>query len=492
MILSPKPKDEGLIQWICRELRTMIMDGQLPLNSRILSSRYLSVLLNVSRGTVVTAYEELMTQGYLIGKKGSGYYVAPVLPDDFFRAQHQKEKTNYIQKPCQLPVADRTRIQQITFPTKGIDKTGLAFRANQPDLNLFPIDLWNRISSRQLRNSTSLRLGNQDVAGFFPLREAISDYLNTSRGISCTADQVLIVNGIQQALDLTARVALNPNDSVWMENPGYIGALNVFNNAKAKIKLIPVDSNGMDITNAIQNLQIPKLVYLTPAHQFPLGVTLSLDRRNSLLNWAQKKSVWIFEDDYDSEFRFSSHPLAALKSIDAGDNVVHAGTFNKMLFPSLRLGYMIVPKKTLEYFIQARSQMDRYSHITDQLTLAEFISSGHFGRHIRKMREIYQDRLHLLLNYSKSHRLSNYLKINNTSGGLQTIGILNPDISSKSVVQKCLQSGLEVTAIDDFHYKLNSLTNKKQKSLNGLILGFASINDDQIKKGIDKLALIFN
>jgi GntR family transcriptional regulator/MocR family aminotransferase len=316
-----------------------------------------------------------------------------------------------------------------------------------------------------------------DALGYGPLRQAVAEYVGTSRGVKCGPDQIVIVSGIQEALDLVARLFLNPGDRVCMEDPGYVGALRVFEAAEARISALPVDGEGL--VPRERSLKGARLVYVTPANQFPLGVTLSLPRRLELLEWARTSGGLIFEDDYDSEFRYSGRPVPALQGLDRNNTVLFAGSFNKVLFPSLRLGYLVVPPDLVPVFETARSMTSRHPPVLEQAVLCDFMAEGHFGRHIRRMREIYAERSAVLLE-SARQRLAGLLEISGVEAGLQAAGWLCGGIGEMAAVKAAASRKVEVTPL--------GLYSRGLLEREGLQLGFAAVDAREIRRGVRELA----
>jgi GntR family transcriptional regulator/MocR family aminotransferase len=358
-----------------------------------------------------------------------------------------------------------------------------AFRANEPALDQFPTTLWAQVAARRLRRVSAKLLAGGDPLGYRPLREAVAEYLSTSRGVKCTAEQVLIVSGAQEALDRTARVLLNPGESVWMEEPGYPGAAVVFRALGAHICRVAVDSEGLNLERAIGRWPRPRLVYVTPAHQFPLGVTMSLRRRLELLEWARRSGTLIFEDDYDSEYRYSGRPVPALQGLDRAGVVIFAGSFTAVLFPALRLGYLVVPSEMVDVFAAAESVSTHHPPLLEQAILCDFIAEGHFARHIRRMRELYAERLAVLLDGARE-RLTASLEISNVEAGLQTVGWLKKGLHSERVAAAAERRGIEVIPLSRYAYG--------RAKRDGLILGFAAVEPRELRRGIEQLAKVLN
>lgn len=314
--------------------------------------------------------------------------------------------------------------------------------------------------------------------GYSPLREAVAQYVGASRGVQCVPEQVAILSGVQEGLDLVARLFLNPGDRVCMENPGYPGAAIAFEAVGAKISTARVDDEGMQVRDA--SLRGVRLAYVTAGHQFPLGITMSLPRRLELLEWARKSGALIFEDDYDSEYRYSARPVPAMQGLDRNGLVLFAGSFSKVMFPSLRLGYLVIPPDLLDRFAAAISVTSRHAPLPEQAVLSDFITEGHFGRHLRRMREVYAERLGVLLE-SARQRLAGLLEISNIEAGLQTVGWLRNGIDGETVATAAAKRGVEVIPL--------SWYSRGRLAREGLQLGFAAVDTREIRRGVQELAI---
>jgi GntR family transcriptional regulator / MocR family aminotransferase len=335
------------------------------------------------------------------------------------------------------------------------------------------------VASRRLRRASAALLGVGHPAGYEPLRQEIAAYLGSSRGVKCSADCVVILSGVQQGLDLFSRLLLKPGQAVWLENPGYFGATTAFRNQGANIIPIPVDGHGLDVAAGLLLGRSARAAYVTPAHQFPLGASLSLDRRLALLTWAHEASAFIFEDDYDSEYRFGGHPISALQRLDTHESVIFLGSFNKVLFPSLRLGFAVVPSVLLDSVLALRLGSDVAPPGPDQAILCDFIAEGHLGRHIRRMRNLYATRLGALQD-SASKYLSGVLEISSIRAGLSTAGILRNGMTSREAESMATADGLEVLGLHRFFLG--------ESTAEGLLLGFAGFTEREIQDGM--LALV--
>jgi GntR family transcriptional regulator / MocR family aminotransferase len=465
----------SLYRWLYEELRTAILAGHLRPGARLPATRDLALQYGLSRPTLVSAFEQLRSEGYVEGKVGSGTYVSKTLPDEMLQAPRTKV-------PGHIP---RRRIRlseyagRLTMQPRFERAPAKAFRAHQPGLDAFPAALWAQVAARRLRRVSTQLLAGGDALGYKPLRAAVAEYLNTSRGVKCSADQVLIISGVQQALDRTAHLLVNPGDPVWMEEPGYSGAAAALRAVGAKICGVPVDGEGLSLE--LGNLRCPKprLVYVTPAHQFPLGVTMSLARRLSLLEWARRSGTIIFEDDYDSEYRYSGRPIPALQGLDQAGVVIFAGSFSDVLFPALRLGYLVVPTDMVDIFAAAEAVSTQHPPLIDQAILCDFIREGHFARHVRRMRELYADRLATLLD-ATSKQLGGLLEIPPVDAGLRTVGWLKGGITAEQAAKAAAERGVEVIPLGRYAY---GRTRK-----DGLVLGFAAVDNRELRRGVEQLA----
>jgi GntR family transcriptional regulator/MocR family aminotransferase len=442
------------------------------------SSRALAENLGVSRNTVLKALEQLSAEGYLRGKRGSGTYVARELPDDL--TQSPKDT-----------VARSERRSDIRSPRRvsaTVDRTALAFAGARtirpfqpgvPALDAFPYGLWKKLLNRHWKQRQPQMLGYGAAAGFAPLREAICTYLTISRGVQCQAEQIIIVAGIQQALHLVSRVLLKPGDPVWIEEPGYFAAQAVFETASAKLIPVGIDADGLNVSAGVSADAKARLVYTTPANQFPLGAAMSIARRLELLRWAAKSKAYILEDDYDGEFRFSSRPLPALQSLDRTGSVIYVGSFSKVLYPALRLGYMVVPAALFERMLVEKFAADFHLPTIDQAIVAEFISGGHLLPHIRRMRSLYLERLEVLLESARSE-LGGAVTIARPNAGMHVVAVLPTGVDDRAVAVAANGSGVSSLPM--------SLCYAGRKRTSGLILGYAAYTPEQIKQGCRRLA----
>ena len=463
-------------RWLYDSLRVEILEGRLRPGARLPGTRDLASQYGLSRGTVVNAFEQLKSEGYIEGVVGSGTYVSKILPDDLLHVTRGKGTHMSARRSRPRRISDYGK-RVNAFPGYEMRPTR-AFRANLPALDLFPISLWTQITARRLRRASTYLLMGCDAMGYLPLREALAEYLSKSRGVKCVAEQVAIVSGVQEALDLAARICLNPGDRVVVENPGYTGAVSAFEAVGARIVALRVDKDGMIIPDS--KFSKIRMVYVTPAHQFPLGVTMSVARRLELLEWARKSSALIFEDDYDSEYRYSGRPVPAMQGLDPNGLVLFAGTFSKVLFPSLRLGYIVIPADLLDYFSAALSITKRHAPLLEQAVLCDFITEGHFGRHLRRMRQVYAERLSVLLDAAQE-KLAGLLEISNVEAGLQTVGWLRSGMDAEWAARAAASRNVEVIPLSRY--------GRGRVAQHGLQLGFAAIDAREIRRGVRELAI---
>ena len=477
LVLRPAGHSQELWRWLYSELRTAILDGRLRAGSSIPSSRGLSEQHGIARGTVVTALAQLKAEGYIVTKSGSGTHVALNVPNRPLGTARPRATSV---RSSRASLSKRTRqALKGAYLLPSEPSIGNAFRSYEPAIDLFPVELWARVSSQVLRHAPRTLYGQGSACGYMPLRKAIAEYVGTSRGVRCVPEQVIVTSGAQQGLDLVARFLLDPGDEAWIEDPGYPGAFQAFRAASAVPVPVPIDGDGICVDKGMQLSPRARMAYVTPANQFPLGVTMSISRRVELLNWAAKADAWIIEDEYDAEYRYHGRPVAALQSLDHSGCVVYVGTFTKMLFNALRLGFLVVPERLIEPFELGRSYIDRHPPTLDQAILAEFISEGHFGHHVRKMRQTYAERLEILMQASNEH-LSGLLNVTEAISGMRSVAWLVGRGSDREAARRAIQQGLEVLPLSMFSM------NHRQKA--ALILGFAGSNEDEIRGGVLKLA----
>jgi GntR family transcriptional regulator/MocR family aminotransferase len=472
---------DPLYRQIYDGLRRQILDGRLRRGTPLPSTRDLARDLRVARSTVVQAIDQLRAEGYVDTVARGATRVSGTLPDAVMQADAAGP-------PAPRGVRRRTvsaRVSAIAdawppFPAVS-NRPARAFRTSVPALDIFPLDIWGRLMARRWRRSTAASLAYADGSGLPALRAAIADYLVAARGVRCTADQVIVTAGSQQGLDLVARVLLDPGDRVWMEDPGYFGAAGALAGAGAQLVPVPVDEEGLDVAEGIRRAPRARLAFVTPARQLPLGVTMSLRRRLALLEWAARSGAWILEDDYASEFRYTSRPLSALQGLDSTGSVIFAGTFSKVMFPALRLGYLVVPPALVEPFELVRRFMDFCPPSLAQAVMAEFIAEGHFERHIRRMRTIYQARRDLLVALLRRD-LDDLVDVDAPDSGMNLIAWLRGRTRDVDVSRALLDADVDTLPLS---------TCARQRRLNpGLLLGFSGIREPDLRDGVRRLGSV--
>lgn len=480
-------------------LRKAIVSRQLPGGTRLPSSRVLADELDLSRTPVFQAYQQLLLEGYLEGRRGSGTYVARTLPDALLApasAPHWSVERPLLQAAPSPTLPDPTSSSLGTAPAHPVLGVGtppvhkaynnrpppLAFRVGQPALDAFPHTTWQRLLTQRYRRSWQDLFGYQNAAGYQPLREAIAGYLGVARGVRCTPEQVIVTSGSQQGLDLIARVLLRAGDAIWLEDPGYFGARWTFQRAGLRVIPAAVDSAGFDVGAAQALYPDARLAYVTPSHQFPLGATMSLERRLALLEWARGRGGWIVEDDYDSEYRYVGRPLPALQGLDEAGRVLYVGTFSKALFPSLRLGYLVVPPALVETFVAARQGADLHAPALEQAVVADFMVEGYFQRHIRRMRTLYAQR-QAMLREAMSQHLSGLLEVHPDPAGMHLVAWLPPEVEEdQQIVQAARERELALLPL--------SCLSIRPLPRQALVLGYAALNEDQIADGVRTLGSV--
>lgn len=475
-----------LQQQLYRSVRTLILVGRLSPGSRLPSTRTLATDLDLARNTVMSAFEQLLSEGYLTTRYGSGTFVAHELPDlsphSIRNVSGGTHDGGTHQKRATATEATTLHVQtERIFAWAG--QTGSLsydFRLGRSALVDFPQTMWARLTARCARTTTVRDLDYPAAEGLLALREAIAHYLANARGVSCSAQDILIVNGIQQALDLTARVLLPSPSTVALEDPHYPPARMVFTATHTQLVGIPVDEQGIKVETLRKHGAAARLVYVTPSHQFPTGVVMSLQRRLALLDWAERNEAYIFEDDYDGEFRYSGRPLQALQGIDRTGRVLYAGTFSKTLFPALRLGYLVVPPPLMRAFRRTKALMDAGTPVFEQRVLAAFLQEGHFERHVRRSRTLYAARRAALLDALRQHLPE--AKVSGTEAGLHVIVQLPwltiaqlPD-----VLQRARARGVGVYPVTPCYLQ--------PPQQGALMLGYTSLTERAIRSGILRLA----
>lgn len=480
---------EPLHAQIYRGVREAVLNGQLSPGIRLPATRRLAAAWKVSRSTVVSAFDQLIAEGYLTGRVGSGTYVNESIPDHLLtirRVRNNGQQTMLSRRGNQsLPSRERTRLSRRGKKVcdhyvnrRRLMERPQPFRPGIPALGTFPAERWRRITSqiwRRFGRDADLPI---DPMGYRPLREAIVAHLRASRGLDCRPEQVVIVSSTQHALTLLGQILLDPGDGVWIEDPGYPRAQAALKSIGAKLVPVPIDSEGLDLTTAVRRNAKARAVYVTPSHQYPLGVTMSLARRLSLLEWARRRNAWILEDDYAAEYRFAGRPLTALQGLDRFNRVIYLGTFSKIFSPALRLGYLVVPSALIAPLEAARSLIDRCPSFIDQAVLARFISDGHFGRHIRTMRTRYAQRQQTLRRAIQEQVPA--LEIDQSNAGMHAVAWLPRGSDDLHVSRTLAEHAVIAPPLSNFTLR--------RPNRPALLLGYAGWTVPEIQQGVDRLA----
>ncbi|MFP3801880.1 PLP-dependent aminotransferase family protein [Paraburkholderia sp. SIMBA_027] len=468
---------------ICERFRTAIAAGHLRPGDRVPALRSLATQLNTARGTVELAYTILVDEGYLQMRGAAGTFISPSLPASVMhslRAQgvqdtHDSQSAEGTGTP-EAPGDSRggqpapPRRLAIAVAMSGEPRP---LQPGLPALDAFPSKLWNRLVSRRARSGELAMFAYPDPAGYRPLREHIATYLGLSRGVTCLPEQVFVTGGYRATLELVLRSLARPNDRVWFEDPGYLFARGFLAETGVQLVPVPVDDSGINVERGTLLDAQARFALVTPSHQSPLGHTLSLTRRMALLDWAEKVSSWIVEDDYDSEFRYLGRPLPALKSIDKHDHVIYCGTFSKVLFPGLRLAYTVVPERAVERVERVAHSMNAGSPTLLQATVADFIELGHFARHLKRMRALYSERRTLVV-HALEQVFGERLVVDLPAGGIQFTAQFaeGPDdpVDDIAVAARAREAGLAVLPLSIWYANGHA-----RRTPRGLVMGFANI-----------------
>jgi GntR family transcriptional regulator/MocR family aminotransferase len=513
-ILLDAAQPDPLHRQLYDAIRAAIVSGRLPAGARLPSSRALASETGVSRVTVGVAFDQLRAEGYVEARTGSGTFVREGLPDDAMQARRRRLQSSQRAKPVGSALAPAPRVPPALVQTHRMpvhQTAPTAFLAGVPALDLFPAPLWAKLSARRWRGAVSdggarlLNYGNP--MGYHPLRRAIASYVGLARGVRCEAEQVIVTAGAQQALDLAARVLLRPGEPVWLEDPGYFGAKAAFDAIGATIIPVPVDAEGLDAAAGEALNSTARLAYVSPSHQFPLGVTLSMRRRLALLDWAARSQAWVIEDDYDGEFRYVGRPLASLQGLDAdrssgGDQssvngrVLYIGTFSKTLCPALRLGYLIVPPALVDTFGAAKNAAVGHTASVDQAVLTDFIEEGYYARHVRRMRLVYAERQAALVAAAAEH-LAQWIDVRPAPAGMHLVGWVRAELARKGVTDQllsgiALSNGIVTTSLSSYRSRRNGREMRAAAARDGgLLFGYSAFSEAAIWKGARQLELAF-
>jgi len=460
-------------------MRELILSGVLKPGQRLPSSRTLANDQKVSRTTAISVYDSLAAEGLIVSRVGAGSYVSDAL---IIRATAPDPRPAEEHRPKRQP----TRVARLTseaserhFPRLAHPGQPRPFVTGLPAHDQFPMALWAKLSAHHWRAGRNLVMGYPQPGGLMALRQAIADHLRANRGIICEPEEVFIVNGAQEAFNLVGSILLDPGDAVWFENPGAIGARNSLASSGARLVPVPIDSEGLDVEAGISAEPDFRLAFVTPSHQHPLGVVMSLERRFRLLQAAERADAWIIEDDYDGEFYYSGHPPPTLKSVDRAGRVIYVGTFSKSLFPALRIAFMVVTKPLSEVFDRIAGATHQGVPTHAQAVTARFIEEGHFASHIRRMRRLYAERQAVLIEES-GRLLAGAIDVESTESGFQTVGHLRVDLDETALAVAAAQRGVIIAPLSRF--AIGPIAAR------GYALGFSTSSPREIRDGVRALA----
>ena len=468
-----------LFRQVYLEIRSAILSQRLPPGTKLPSTRELASRLRLARASVVSAYEQLLAEGYLAGKVGSGTYISSDLPEPIER-RSPKRAEQPVAKPPRLPVRAKA-LEEVGASTAESDHG--PFNTGRCSVDARTVEAWRTLSHRAVRSLGPVHLGYSDARGLIELRTTICDYLQAARAVRCGPEQIVVTAGTQQAIDIAIRVLLDRGDQVWVEDPCYPMTSAALAAANVKLRPIPVDGQGLDVSAGIRSAPKARAAFVTPSNQFPLGVVLSMARRLELLAWARETGAWIIEDDYDSEFRYSGRPLASLQGLDDGERTIYVGTLNKVLFPGLRIGYAVVPRSLLRAFVNARYLMDRHPPSLYQTVAAEFMRQGYFAAHIRRVRLLYRDQRDVLV-AELTRRVGANVMLKAPDQGKHLVAYLGEGLSDIDLEHAAHQRGIIVRAINRMY--------KKAPPRSALILGFTGYPREMIVPAVARLAEVIN
>jgi GntR family transcriptional regulator / MocR family aminotransferase len=469
------PLRRQLYEWF----RRAIADGRLKSRQRVPSSRSLAGELKVSRLTVVSAYEQLEAEGYLQTFRGAGTCIAASIPE---LLRPGTARTGGAERRARGTRRTAKRAKQLlNMPEEPQPAITGPFRVSLPALDHFPRRAWSRLISRHARSASVRDMAYGDPMGEPQFRAAIAEYLGAVRAVRCEASQIMVTSGSQQAVQITLRALLDPGDAVWVEEPGYSGTHRALVAAECEPVPVAVDGEGLKVEVGTRRRPSARAAYVTPSHQYPLGMTLSAGRRIQLLNWAQTADAWIIEDDYDSEYRFGTEPITSLQGLDADDRVIYIGSFSKVLFPALRVGYLVLPKDLIATFRAVRDAVDIFPPVLYQRALTDFIRDGGFARHIRKMRALYAVRRERMIEAIERH-FSGVVEIDSAAAGLHLVVRLPESIDDKAAAARANAAGIACAPL--------SVCCLDSPQLGGLILGYGGVAVGGVDEAVRKLARV--
>jgi GntR family transcriptional regulator/MocR family aminotransferase len=471
---SPEPKATQVQKFLQRA----ILSGAAPPGSRLPSTRILAERLGVSRTTILSAFAQLLAEGYITVRESSGSFVAPGLQSDFNPANQTANEAVSSHKTILSVVGQRYD----AFPRATFTAPSIPFNNAVVASDARTIEVWRALVNKRLRVLDSATLSYGPPGGTHEIRAIVATYLRAARGVRCEAGQVILLSGAQQALDLILRILLDPGAEVWVEDPGYLPTSAALIAAGIRTVPVPVDADGMQVIEGIRRSPRACAAFVTPSHQFPLGCAMSMQRRLELLAWARESGAWVVEDDFDSEFRYSGKPLASLQGLDDAERVIYVGTFSKVLFPGLRLGYAVVPPALVHAFEAAHFLTDRFAPTILQGALCEFMQQGHFTAHIRRMRARYEAKRDLLLEYL-GQLPAGRLSFDRPAQGLHLIARLEAGVQDSEFSKAALEAGVFVRPVSPMY--------SEAPKMQALVMGYAGFDAHQMRSAVARLAKLF-
>ena len=471
-------RDKGtpVFRQLYLQIRLAILSRRLGAGTKLPSTRALAAELAVARTSVVAAYEQLLAEGYVSGRMGSGTYISSELPDATRDSRRPTQKTCCCGEAIDFTAGTAICCSRARTAPHGAN---LPFDAGRALVDVRTTQIWSRLNRRMLVSIDPVHLGYSDPRGLIELRTAICDHLRTMRAVRCEPDQVIVTSGAQQATDIVIRVLLDRDDEVLIEDPCYPMTYQALVMSGATIHPVAVDAGGINVRAGIRSAPNARVAFVTPSHQHPLGVVLSMARRLELLGWARENKAWIVEDDYDSEFRYSGRPLASLQGLDDSDRVIYVGTYSKALFPGLRMGYLVAPRALVGALTGARFLMDRHPPSLSQVVLAEFMRQGHYASHIRRTRLVYREARDALVDQLRK-KIGQDIFVESSDQGRHLIAYLRDGVSDTSIERAARENRLTVRAISRLY--------RKAPPRSGLMLGFAGFSHGVMARGVSVLA----
>jgi len=468
-ITLDRKSDVALHRQLYRQIRELIEARSLPSGLALPATRVLAKDLAIGRNTVIAAYDQLSLEGFLKMVRGSGPLVKE-LPHYAPPAKRAKQTGEQVLS---------ARGRMMTEQPYHHGKPGVAaFHPGLPDAGNFPFNTWSKLLTRRAKLARGDLFGTYHVGGYPPLCEAIARYLMASRGVDCRPEQIIITNGAQSAFDLLARLLIDPGDGVWMEEPGYYGAGAAFLAAGAKLHPLRVNDDGWDLAPPPQK---PRVIFCTPSCHYPLGLTMPMQQRLTLMRMASDWNGWIIEDDYDSEYRFQGQPIPALQGVAADSRVIFVGTFAKILFPAMRLGYMVVPIQIRERVMAALSATGQFAPLITQAALADFMNEGHLARHLRRMRRLYTERRQYFMEQFERH-LTPWMELHPTDSGIQLVGLFSTKTDDRKIALEAGKQGVNVSPL--------SMQYRGSAKQTGLLMGFAAADQNATRRAMALLAKV--